>query len=204
MSLIKLLEQAGGGQAMQQLAQQFNMEEAQVGQLSQLLAPAIGQATKRRAEAGGLEAVLGQMQGEGQAQLFDDPAAAAAPEGRAQGAAFLEQIMGGADGTQGLAQEAASRSGVDVTTVQEFLPALAGLLQGGMQRNMPDAAIQGLMGDQGGGARSGGGGLMGMVSGLMGGNRPGGSGGGMDLLTNLLDADNDGSVMDDILEKFMR
>ena len=201
MSLIRLLEQAGGGQAMQKLAQQFNIEEAQVGQLSQLLAPAIGQATKRRAEAGGLEAVLGQLQGESQSQLFADPVSAAAPEGRAQGAAILEQIMGGADATQGLAQEAASRSGIDVTTVQDFLPALAGLLQGGMQRNMPDEAIQGLMG----GGSAGGGGLMGMVGGLLSGNKAGNGGaGGMDLLTNLLDADNDGSVMDDILEKFMR
>ncbi|MEL6519961.1 MAG: DUF937 domain-containing protein [Pseudomonadota bacterium] len=199
MSLMKLLEQAGGGQALQQLAQQFNMDEAQAGQLSQLLAPAIGQATKRRAESGGLDAVLGQLKGEGQANLFDDPAAAAAPDGRAQGAAFLEQIMGGTEATEGLAQEAASRAGIDVSTVQDFMPALAGMLQGGMQRNMPDSAIQGLMG----GGSSSGGGLMGMVGSLLG--RSGGAGGGgMDMLTNLLDADNDGSVMDDILAKVMR
>lgn len=203
MSLMRLLEQAQGGQGLAQLASQFGLDEAKAGELSKMLAPAIGQATKRRAQEGQLEQVLGAFQGEAQGGLFDDAAAAAAPEGRAQGEQFLDQLFGGAEGRQGLATEAASRAGVDVEQVQNFMPAMAAMLQGGMQRNLPDNAISGLLSSatSGGG---GGGGLMGMIGSLLGGSKGGSGGPDLSMLTNLLDADGDGDVMDDLVSKFMR
>lgn len=200
MSIMKLLQQAQGGQGLGQLAAQFGLDQGAAEQLTQMLAPAIGSAAKQRAESGGLDRVLGAMRGEGQARMFDDPTAAAAPEGQAQGMAFLEQIMGGRQEAEGLAQEAASRAGVDASTVSQFLPALAAMAQGGLQKQMPDSQIDGLM--QGGGA---GGGLMGMIGGLMGGKAENGqTGGALGMLSQMLDADGDGSPLDDILGKFMR
>lgn len=202
MSLLKMLQQAQGGQGLGELARQFGMDEGQAGGLAEMLAPAIGSAAKRRAEGGGLESLLGQLQGEAQGSYFDDAAAAAAPEARAQGENFLEQILGSRDATRELAQEAASRANVDAGQAEQFLPALAAMLQGGMQKQTPDDGIAGLLGGLGGG-QSGGGGLMSMVGGLLGGG--GSSGGGFDLgsISNMLDADGDGSPLDDILEKVM-
>ena len=165
-----------------------------------MLAPAIGSAAKQRVERGDAERVLGTMRGEGQAQMFDDAAVAASLDGQAQGMAFLEQIMGGRQEAEGLAQEAATRAGVDSNTVSQFLPALAAMAQGGLQKQMPDSQIDGMM--QGGGGS--GGGLMGMIGGLMGGAKGGDQGGGLGMLTQMLDADGDGSALDDILGKFMR
>ncbi|MCP5088934.1 MAG: hypothetical protein GY952_19300 [Rhodobacteraceae bacterium] len=199
MSLLKLLEQAQGGQGLSQLASQFGLDENKAGELSGLLAPAIGSAAKERAAQGGLGDVLGALKGEGQGGLFDDAAQAAAPEGQAQGMAFLEQLMGGKQGPEGLAGEAASRTGVDMATIMKFLPALAAMLQGGMQKNMPDSSINAMMGGSGTGSS---GGLGGLVSGLMGGGKSGGPDLGM--LNGLLDADGDGSPLDDILGKFMK
>ena len=71
------------------------------------------------------------------------------------------------------------------------------MLQGGMQKQMPDTEVDGLMSSLGGG-----GGLGGMISGLMGGNS--GSGPDLSMLTNMLDADGDGSIIDDIMGKFMK
>lgn len=68
--------------------------------------------------------------------------------------------------------------------------------QGGLQKQMPDSEIDGMM--QGGGAS--GGGLMGMIGGLLGGNK----GGGLAMLSQMLDADGDGSPLDDILGRFLR
>ncbi len=194
MSLMKLLEQAGGGQGLAQLASQFGLDESKVSELSGLLAPAIGSAAKQQATSGGLGDLLGSLKGEGQGALFDDPAQAASPEGQAQGMAFLENLMGGSEGAQGLAETAAEKAGVDVGTVMQFMPAIAGMLQGGLQKQLPDSDVENLM-------PSGAGGIGGMISGLLGG---GGSAPDLSMLTNLLDADGDGSILDDIMGKFMK
>lgn len=202
MSLLKMLMDAQGGQGLGQLAHQFGLDEAQLGGLAGMVAPAISQGAKRRAEQpGGLEAMLGQMMGENEARYLDDPVAAAQPEARAQGENFLEQILGSREATEELGQAAADRAGVDPGIVSQVLPALAAMMQGGMQRQMPDSSLQGMMGAASQQGPSGGG-LMGMVGSLLG----GGGQGGLDLgaITNMLDADGDGSALDDILEKVMR
>ena len=212
MSLMKMLQQAQGGQGLGQLAQQFGMDESKAGGLAEMLAPAIGSAAKKRSEKGGIEALLSQLQGEAQGSYFDDAAAAAAPEARQQGENFLEQILGSRDARDQLSQAAAERSGVDKGQVDQFMPALAAMLQGGMQKQTPDSSIQGMLGQLGGGApqqASGGGGLMGLLGGLLGGGNKAqaqGGGGGLDLggIAQMLDADGDGSPLDDILEKVMR
>jgi len=141
MSLLKMLMEAQGGQGLGQLARQFGIDEDKVGGLTEMLAPAIAQGTKRRAQHGGLEAVLGQLTGEAQSAYLDDPATAAAPEGQAHGQQFLDQILGSREASGELATEAANRSGIDLGAVMQFLPAIAAMLQGGMQRNLPDSSI---------------------------------------------------------------
>lgn len=203
MSIMKLLEQAGGGQGLSQLAGQFGLDEGKAQELTKMLAPAIGQAAKKRAEQGQTDTVLGAMKGEAQASFFDDPSQAAAPEAMAQGQSFLEQLLGDRAATEGLAAEAANRADVDQGTVAQFMPALAAMAQGGLQKQMPDSAIDGMLG--GASASGSGGGLMGMIGGLLGGSKGGQSSGpDLSMLTNMLDADGDGSAMDDILGKFMK
>jgi hypothetical protein len=194
MSIMKLLQQAQGGTGLSQLAQQFGLDDGKAQDLAQMLAPAIGQAAKKRAEGGQADTVLAFMRGEDKASFFDDPAAAATPEGMAQGRSFLDGLMGDAGATDGLASAAAERAGVDPGTVAQFLPALAAMAQGGLQKQMPDATID---------AMSSGGGLMGMVSGFLGGGASGQSSG-LGMLNDLLDADGDGSAVDDILGRFMK
>jgi len=195
MSLINLISQAAGGQGLAQLASQFGIDESKASELTSMLAPALGSAAKKQAEGGGLADLLGSLKGEAQGGMFDDVTQAAAPEGLAQGKAFVEQLMGGAQGADGLASEAAKLTGVDASTVAQFLPAMAAMLQGGMQKQLPDNALEGMLG---GGS---GGGIGGMISGLMSG---GGASGGLGMLTKMLDADGDGSPLNDILGKFLK
>lgn len=210
MSLLNMLNQVQGGQGLGQLADSLGMDKGQASGLAEMLAPAIGSAAKRRAESGGAESLLAQLKGEAQSNYFDDPAAAAQPEAQEAGQNFLDQILGSRDASQQLAQEAASRAGVEQGQVEQFMPALAAMLQGGMQRQTPDSSIEGMLSGLMGGQSSGGGGgggIMGLVSGLLGGGSSSQSGGGgFDLgsLTQMLDADGDGSPLDDILEKVMR
>ena len=203
MSIMKLLQQAQGGQGIAQLAAQLGLDEAKANQLAGLLAQVIGSAAKQRAESGGLESVLGALRGEEQAQMFEDASVAASPAGQQQGMAILESLMGDQQQAQGLASEAASRVGVDQSTVAQFLAALAAMAQGGLQKQMPDSSIDGMMQAFSGGGQ--GGGLMGMVSGLLGGGKAGAQGGpDLSMLTSMLDADGDGSILDDVMGKFIR
>lgn len=212
MSLLKMLQQAQGGQGLSQLASQFGMDDTQAGALAGMLAPAIGSAAKKRAEHGGIEGLLHQLQGEAQGSYFDDAARAAAPEARQQGENFLEQLLGSREATQNLAQEAAARTNVEQSQVEQFLPAIAAMLQGGMQKQTPDSSIQGMLSGLGGNpsaaSGSGGGGIMGMIGGLLGGGNKADTAEGGDNplggLLNMLDADGDGSPLDDILERVMK
>lgn len=204
MSLLKMLMEAQNGQGLGQLARQIGIDENEAGGLAGMLGPAISQAAKRRAQTGGVEQVLGQLRGEREAAYLDDPIRAVAPEGQAQGAQFLEQLFGDRQAGDQLAQEAASRTGIDLQMVMKFLPALAAMMQGAMQKNMPDSSIENML-QSGGQGGAGGGGLMDIVGGLLGGNQRGGAqGGGLDMLTSMLDADGDGSAMDDVLERFLK
>jgi hypothetical protein len=203
MSILRLLQQAQGGRGLGQLAAQLGLDEAQADSLTEMLAPAIGSAANRQAQSGGLGSLLGALRGEEQANNFDDAAAAASAQGQAQGRNFLTALLGGSDQADGLAAEAAARAGVDAGTVQQFLPALAAMAQGGLQRQLPDSSIDAIEASEA--APAGGDGLMGMVGGLLGGGQAAtSSGGAMGMLSQLLDADGDGSVMDDVLGRLMR
>lgn len=198
MSLLQLLQQAQNGQGLSALAEQAGLDHAQAGDLTNLLAPVIGKAAKQKAESGGLDSILGALKGEAQAGMFDDAAQAASPEGAAQGANFLNGLLGD-NGTNALAEQAAERTGIGMEQIMAFLPALGAMAQGGLQKQMPDASIDALQATQ---SQGSGGGLMGLVGGLLGGSQQGGPD--LSALTSLLDADGDGSVVDDIMEKLSK
>lgn len=196
MSILRLLQQAQDGQGIDRLAEHLGLDRDQANQLAGMLAPAIGSAANRRVQAGGMGNLLGALRGEDQAGNFDDAAAAASPQGREQGRDFLSSLLGGRDQADALADEAATRAGVDAGIVQQFLPALAAMVQGGLQRQVPDSSIDAIE------AEDWGGGLTGLVGGLLGGG--GRDGGAASTLARMLDADGDGSVMDDVLGRLIR
>lgn len=131
--------------------------------------------------------MLGQMMGERQGRFLDDAEAAAALDGREEAERFLEQVLGSREASAQLGHAAAERAGVSPDIASQLMPAIAAMMQGGMQRQMPDDS------------------LWGMLRGFSGGSS-GRQSGGFDLgaLNQMLDADGDGSALDDIREKVMR
>ncbi len=211
MSLLKMLTDGDIGK----LASSLNMDAGKASELTKMLAPTIGSAAKRRAEAGDVESVLDELRGEQSSSFFDTPERAATPEAMDDGNKFLERILGSHEAKDEVANEAATRAGATKEEVDSFMPALAAMLKGGMQKKTPDSSIDGLMaGLTGGGAAAGGGdstggggGIMGLVGGLLGGGKSGADGGGgfdLSAITSMLDADGDGSPLDDILERVMK
>ena len=121
----------------------------------------------------------------------------------------------------------AERVGAPVEKAQELLPALAAMLQGGMQKQAPDNDIGAMMsgfqqagadkagsglgdilGALGalGGAQGGGGGLGGILGGMLGGGdgQQPQAGGGLGGLLQMLDQDGDGSPMNEIVGMLMK
>lgn len=221
MSLLDLLKTAQGGGGLDALGQSFGLDTSTTRSLAEQFAPAISSGMKQRAQQdGGLGAVLGALKGEDRAAYFDDPSAAAAPAAQAKGAEFLSQIFSSERAVPEMAAAAAEKTGAPADKVQQMLPALAAMLQGGLQQRAPDTEISAAMaglgasGDKAGaglgdllgslGSSAGGkGGLVGSLMGALGGDR-GSGGGGLGSLLQMLDADGDGSPLDDIVGRLFK
>lgn len=190
MNLTDLLAQAGGLQAM---ARELGVSERQAASGAEALLPAILGGFKKQAQAqpagfGGLGDLLGQLGGGG---LLDN-VLSPEPTDVGRGNDVLGQIFGSKEVSRTVAQDAASRSGLDPALLKQMLPILAMLVTGFMSRQQggglgttPSAPSGGGLGD-----------LLGGLLGGAGGGRAAPSGGG---LAGMLDMNGDGNALDDIL-----
>lgn len=190
MSLLQLIQSAQNGEGIHHLAGQFGLSDGEANELTQMFAPAIAAAASKMAAKGGLDDLLGAFMGEAQGEMFDDPARAAEPEGQMQGMQFLKTVMRGEQAPQAIAEEAAGRTGIDPSIILQFLPALAVMVQGGMQRNLPDGDLNSARESAAG-------------SGLSGLFADGGQGP-LGKLGALLDQGTEPSPMNGLIGKFMR
>ena len=202
MSLLRMLKQAGDGEGVTRLASPPGLDAGQAETLVSMLAPAIGTAARKRAASRGLPGLLSHLKGDAQADLHDRPELAQTPEGQAQGRRFLETLLGSNAATEQLVQEASDRSGVDAASVQQFLFALAAVLQGGMQKQTPDTSIETMLIQLHGGITNQSGGFMAMLQGRL--STQNKDGPDLTALTNMLDADGEGSDLDDVLGRVMK
>ena len=197
MQMIDVLRQMGG---LQSMARDLGVSESQASAGAEVLLPAILGGFKKQAQAqpaglDGLGGLLGQLGGGG---LLDN-VLAPAPTEVTRGDDVLGQIFGTRDVSRTVAQDAAGRSGLDPALLKRMLPILAMMVAGYMAKRQ-------------GGAGAGGG-LGGLLGGLLGGVVPGaaaqaGAGqAGRGGLADMLDMNNDGNPLDDIIRmggKLMR
>jgi hypothetical protein len=189
MNLTDILAQAGGLQAM---ARELGVSERQAASGAEALLPAILGGFKKQAKAqpaglGGLGDLLGQLGGGG---LLDN-VLSPEPTDVGRGNDVLGQIFGSKEVSRTVAQDAASRSGLDPALLKQMLPILAMLVTGFMSRQQggglgaaPSAPAGGGLGD-----------LLGGLLGGAGGGRAAPGGG----LAGMLDMNGDGNALDDIL-----
>ncbi|MCP5152898.1 MAG: DUF937 domain-containing protein [Ectothiorhodospiraceae bacterium] len=172
MNLMQLLMDAAGSQSMAQLGQRAGLDRQATRSVVEQLAPALAGGLRRNvAGAGGLESLASALQRGQHQRYLDEPHRLDEPETVADGNAILGHLLGSKDVSRDLAGAAAARTGVDPGIIKQMLPLLATLAMGALSKQT-----------NGGQALTGG--------------AEGGAGG---LLTSLLDADGDGSVVDDVL-----
>lgn len=190
MNLTDILAQAGGLQAM---ARELGVSERQAATGAEALLPAILGGFKKQAQAqpagfGGLGDLLVQLGGGG---LLDN-VLSPEPTDVGRGNEVLGQIFGSKEVSRTVAQDAASRSGLDPALLKQMLPILAMLVTGFMSRQQG-----GELGAQSSAPAGGGlGDLLGGLLGGAGGGRAAPGGGG---LAGMLDINGDGNPLDDIL-----
>ena len=188
MQITDVLAQMGG---LASMARELGVSESQAANGAEALMPAILGGFKKQAQAQpsgleGLGGLLGQLGGGGLLENVLSPGATDVNRGKD----VLGHIFGSKDVSRTVAQDAASRSGLDPALLKKMLPILAML-------------VAGYLAKQGGGAQpsaQAGGGLGGLLGGLLGGGaaaKPGAAAPGG--LASMLDLNGDGNPLDDIL-----
>ena len=188
MNIVDMISKMGG---MQSMARELGVSETQAASGAEALLPAIlggfkKQATAQPGGAEGLGGLLGSLGGGG---LLDE-VLSPQPTNVNKGNDVLGQIFGSKDVSRAVAQDASSKSGLDPALLKKMLPMVAMLVAGYMAKQRAGGAGQA--------ATQAGGGLGGMLGGMLG----GGSGGGG--LASMLDMNNDGNPLDDIMRMVRR
>ena len=176
MNLLGMLLDAQGSPALKQLTSAFGVSEGDAKNALSALVPALARGMQNNlAKQNGVEDLIGAL-AKGQHQRYiEQPDALPVQEVAADGNAILGHLFGSKDVSRRVASHAAAQTGLDAGLLKKMLPIIATLVMGSVSKQ---AGAQKLPGD--GAGMAGGAGIGG-------------------LLTQFLDADKDGSVVDDLM-----
>ena len=172
---MNLMQMVLGGQEenqIQQLAKTFGIGEAQVQEAMAQMVPALSRGLQTNISSeSGLDGLMQALQTGDHRKYVEQPETLAEEGAVQEGNAILGHILGGKDASRALADEAHAQTGLDTGMLKKMLPVVASLVMGSLSKQ---AADTGLSSGQ-------------ASSGLAG------------MLTGFLDADKDGSVVDDLM-----
>ena len=170
MNLLEMLVSGQGMGQVGQLARNFGIDEQQAKSAMAQMVPALSQGLKRNMESEeGLASLMQALQRGDHQRYVDQPETLAEAGATSEGNAILGHIFGSKDVSRAVAERAAGGSGLDAGLLKKMLPVVASMVMGGLSKQTG-----------GGGAAGSGGGVVEMLSGF-------------------LDADKDGSVVDDLM-----
>ena len=183
-NLNDIIQNAQGGQAIGNLAQQFGLSPQQAQAAVSSLLPGLSMGINNAAQSpGGLGGILGQLLNGANTDAFHHPDVAATT-GAQHGGDILGQIFGGGGNVLSqMTQHASQVSGVNANTLSQMLPALISMIMGGLSHSMQNQGMGGILGQLAGAVLRGGGGGLG---GAFGGGQQPQAGGGMGGLGDIL------------------
>jgi len=215
MNLLDMIMSAQGGATAQQAGAQLGLNQQQSQSAIAALLPAISSALKQNtANPQGLAGLLGALQNGQHEQYLENPQMVTKPETVNDGNAILGHLFGSKEVSRAVAGRASEQTGIGSDVLKKLLPIVATMAMGSLskqtsQPSMKSAltgmAIQQLLG----GNQSSAGGLGGILSSVLGGKakqrrqQQQAHQQGLGMIGKMLDADGDGSMMDDILQMAM-
>ena len=181
MNILEMLLDDKNSSAIGEIARQFNLDQGQAQSAIGKIAPALAKGLQSNISQGGLGDLLGALNSGNHQRYLDEPSSLTR-DGIAEGNNILGHILGSKDVSRQVASQAAEQTGLDAGMLKQMLPMIASMAMGALSKN---ASSSGMMG-----ATS-----LGEDSGVAG------------MLASFLDADKDGSVVDDLAgmaSKFFR
>jgi hypothetical protein len=181
MNLLESILSAQNGDLVRQIATKLQLDEDQARSAMGALVPALGQGISRNASSSkGLDDLVGALARGNHGRYLDEPAVVADTAAVDEGNRILGHVFGDKAVSREVASRAANTTGIDSSILKQMLPMLATVAMGAMaKQGVGNAAASSDAAD-------------------------GGLGG---MLTSFLDADKDGSVLDDVMgmaSKFLR
>ena len=175
MNLLEMVMNAQDGDLVRQLADNLKLDEGQARSAVGALVPALGRGISNNASSPeGLDDLIAALSRGNHSRYIEQPAVLGDRAAVDEGNDILGHIFGSKDVSRQVAARAAESSGVDSGILKKMLPMLATVAMGAMaKQGFGSGAANQLSGGQG--------------SGLGG------------LLAGFLDADKDGSILDDVL-----
>ena len=157
-----------------QLAGNFNLNESDARNAVSQLLPALNQGiSKNIKQENGLEMLLGALSRGNHQKYVEQPDHLGSEETIRDGNAILGHILGNKETSRRVAGHAAEKTGLDSAVLKKMLPVVATVAMGFLSKQSSGSGITG--------------------------GRKQAPSQAMGFLSSLLDADNDGSVVDDLL-----
>jgi hypothetical protein len=202
--LLDAVLSAGGGSAIEMLGGRFGLPPAATRGALEALLPMVTGGLKNQAQAqGGIEGLLGSVLKPAHTEYAEDANVLARPGTTALGNEVLGAIFNNdRNVSRAVAEQAAQKTGLDVGLLKQMLPVVAMMAAGAMAKNASAGGLGNLIGSALGGASGGGnsGGMLGTILGsAMGANQAQAPAGALGGLANMLDMDNDGNPLNDIM-----
>jgi hypothetical protein len=189
-NLSEILQNAQGGNAIGNLAQQYGISPEQVQSAMQALIPALSTGLQNKAtDPGALGSIISAVTDSSHHASFSNPDAAPDANAVQKGQNVLGDLFGSSNITNQIAQEASKVTGVQPEVIVQLFPAIASLAMGGMAQAFHNQGLGGMLGQLASAAQQGNlgsalgqstapasGGVMGVVTtilgGLFGGGQP--------------------------------
>ena len=174
MNILDSILGAQGGNAPQQLGQQFGLNESQVSSALSALVPAVAAGFQQNMSSPqGLDGLLSALGGGQHQRYVDDLGTLNQADTTADGNGILGHIFGSKDVSRQVASRAAAQTGISEGVLKSMLPVVAAMAMGAMSKKVAAAPAPAT------------------------GARP--SGDLLGMLTPMLDKDRDGSIVDDVM-----
>jgi hypothetical protein len=159
-NLLETLLSAQGANAARSIAGQFGLEENQAALAISSLLPALqGGLRHNLSQPGGIESLLGALQGGRHERFLDDAEAPGREETVAEGNGILGHLLGSKDASRQAARTASTETGLPEQLIKQMLPVVATMVMGSLSKQKAAAPEEG--------------GLMGKLGSLLDANRDG-------------------------------
>ncbi len=141
MSLAETIAKMGGSAAIEQVAQQFGLDNATAAKAVGMLLPAIAGGMQRNsAQEGGAAALLKALSTGNHASYLNDPSSLSSALTSTDGIGILGHVLGSKDVSRAVAATVAGALGIENETVKRMLPVVAAMAMSGLAAQSKAAA----------------------------------------------------------------